>query len=157
MSLLCVVLLALIQPPAPASISVSFGDPVQKVTLSGQDLAKLPCKTIKVTEGNGKEATYEGFELNEVLKLAKVPMGAELRGRSVAPMVVMADAVDGSRAVYALAEVEPSFNDKLILLADRRDGQTLNADEGPFRMVIPSDKRHARWLRQVKELTVKKL
>lgn len=60
------------------------------------------------------------------------------------------DANDGARAVYALAEVEPSFCDKLILLADKRDGQSLNVDEGPFRMVIPSDKRHVRWLRQVK-------
>ena len=83
-------------------------------------------------------------------------MGNELRGRSIAPMVVIADANDGARAVYALAEVEPSYSDKLILPADKRDGQALNADEGPFRLVIPSDKRHARWLRQVKVLMVKK-
>jgi len=146
------------QPPAAApALTVSFGDPVQEVKLTKEALAKLPRKSIKITEGNGKDAEYEGIPLDEVLKLAKVPMGNELRGRSVAPMVVIADANDGARAVYALAEVEPSFSDKLILLADKRDGQSLNADEGPFRMIIPSDKRHARWLRQVKGLTVKKL
>ena len=133
-------------PSAPPALTVSFRDPVQEVKLTKEALAKLPRKSIKITEGNGKDAEYEGIPLDEVLKLAKVPMGNELRGRSVAPMVVIADANDGARAVYALAEVEPSFSDKLILLADKRDGQALNADEG-----------HARWLRQVKGLTVKKL
>ncbi|HQR07805.1 MAG TPA: hypothetical protein PLN21_13340 [Gemmatales bacterium] len=51
----------------------------------------------------------------------------------------------------------PSFSDKLILLADKCDGKVLDTDEGPYRMVLPSDKRHARWLRQMKGLTVKKL
>ena len=152
-----IALLLSFQTSSSTALTVSFGDPVQEVKLTKEALAKLPRKSIKITEGNGKDAEYEGIPLDEVLKLAKVPMGNELRGRSVAPMVVIADANDGARAVYALAEVEPSFSDKLVLLADKRDGQALNADEGPFRMVIPSDKRHARWLRQVKGLTVKKV
>lgn len=139
------------------ALTVSFGDPVQEVKLSKEALAKLPRKTVKVTEGNGKEAEYEGIALDEVLKLARVPMGNELRGRAFAQMVVIADASDDGRAVYSLAEVEPSFSDKLIILADKRDGQALNADEGPYRMIVPGDKRHARWLRQVKGLVVKKL
>lgn len=139
------------------ALTVTFGDPAQEVKLSKEALAKLPRKTIKVTEGNGKDAEYEGYALDEVLKLAKVPMGNELRGRTFAQMVVIADASDVGRAVYALAEVEPSFSDKVILLADKCDGKALGADEGPFRMILPSDKRHARWLRQVKGLMVKKL
>ncbi len=138
-------------------LTITFGDPVQEVKLTKEALAKLPRKTIKVTEGNGKDAEYEGVALDEVLKLAKVPMGNELRGRTFAQMVVIADASDGGRAVYALAEVEPSFSDKLILLADKCDGKALNSDEGPYRMILPGDKRHARWLRQVKGFAVKKL
>jgi len=139
------------------ALTITFGDPVQEVKLTKEALAKLPRRTIKVTEGNGKDAEYEGVALDEVLKLAKVPMGNELRGRTFAQMVVIADASDGGRAVYALAEVEPSFSDKLILLADKCDGKALSTDDGPYRMILPSDKRHARWLRQLKGLTVKKL
>lgn len=146
------------QPPStPPVLTVTFGDPAQEVKLTKEALAKLPRKSIKVTEGNGKDAEYEGVALDEVLKLAKVPMGNELRGRTFAQMIVIADASDGGRAVYALAEVEPSFSDKVILLADKCDGNALGTDEGPYRMILPSDKRHARWLRQVKGVTIKKL
>ncbi|MFT3879766.1 MAG: molybdopterin-dependent oxidoreductase [Gemmatales bacterium] len=150
-------LLLSLQGTGSPALTVSFGDPVQDAKLTKEALAKLPRKTIKVTEGNGKDAEYEGYALDEILKLAKVPMGNELRGRTFAQMIVIADASDGGRAVYALAEVEPSFSDKVILLADKCDGKALGTDEGPFRMILPSDKRHARWLRQVKGLTVKKL
>lgn len=145
------------QPASPPALTITFGDPAQTVPLSKEALAKLPRKTIKVTEGNGSTSEYEGVALDEVLKLAKVPMGSELRGRSVAPMVVLAEASDGAKAVFALAEVEPTFSDKVIIIADKRDGKPLVADEGPYRLVIPTDKRHARWLRQVKGFTVKKL
>lgn len=152
-----VALLIASQPASPPALTVTFGDPAQNVALTKEALAKLPRKTIKVTEGDGTATEYEGTPLEEVLKLAKVPMGSELRGRSVAPVAVVAQASDGGKAVFALAEIEPSFSDRLIIVADKRDGKPLVADEGPYRLVIPTDKRHARWLRQVKEFTVKKL
>jgi DMSO/TMAO reductase YedYZ molybdopterin-dependent catalytic subunit len=36
-----------------------------------------------------------------------------------------------------------------VLLAFERDGQPLGADIGPFRLVVPTDKRGGRWVRQV--------
>jgi hypothetical protein len=41
-----------------------------------------------------------------------------------------------------------------IILADKRDGKTLDAKEGPFRIVAPGDKRPARWIRQITALKV---
>jgi hypothetical protein len=32
-------------------------------------------------------------------------------------------------------------------LADRRNGQSLDAVEGPWRAIVPDDLRHARWIR----------
>lgn len=151
-----ILLLLSIQPPG-SSLAITFGEPVQTVHLSREALARLPRTSIKVIEGNGKRFEYSGVALDEVLKLANVPMGSELRGRSIAPMVVVANAQDGTKAVYALAEVEPTFSDKIILLADLRDGKPLVADDGPFRLIVPSDKRHARWLRQVRSIDIKKL
>ena len=55
----------------------------------------------------------------------------------------------------ALAELDPDFGDRHILLVDRRDGKALASNEGPFRMIAPEDKRHARWVRNVTSLTVK--
>ena len=57
--------------------------------------------------------------------------------------------------MFALAELASGFTDDVVLLADRRDGHPLGPDEGPLRLAVPHDKRQARWVRQVKSLTVK--
>jgi hypothetical protein len=145
------------QTDSAGGLKVTFGEPPQTVSLTAASLAKLPRKTVKLQDQGDAAVEYEGIPFSEVLKLAKVPMGSELRGRAVAPMAVIAEAADGQKAVFALAEIEPSFSDKLILLADKRAGAALNADEGPWRILVPSDKRRARWLRQVKSIVVKKL
>jgi hypothetical protein len=46
--------------------------------------------------------------------------------------------------------------DHVILLADTKDGQPLPPREGPFRIVVPGEKRPARWVRQVTALEVRK-
>jgi len=51
--------------------------------------------------------------------------------------------------VFALPELDPAFSDRIILLADRRDGKLLAGKEGPLRVIVPGEKRHARWIRQV--------
>ncbi len=42
----------------------------------------------------------------------------------------------------------------MILLADRRDGQPISTKEGPLRIVVPGEKKFARWVRQVIKLRV---
>jgi hypothetical protein len=44
-----------------------------------------------------------------------------------------------------------------VLLADRRDGNPLGEKEGPFRLVIPSDKRQVRWIRMIRTMRVMSL
>jgi hypothetical protein len=41
-----------------------------------------------------------------------------------------------------------------VLLADRENGQPLPAKDGPWRLVLPTDSRPARWERQVETITV---
>ena len=59
---------------------------------------------------------------------------------------------DGYRAVYALAELDPVFTDDRALVVDTRDGKPLSGEEGPLRMLLPEEKRPARWVRQVKRI-----
>jgi hypothetical protein len=54
----------------------------------------------------------------------------------------------------ALAEANSSFTDKLILLADRKDGGALTPGDGPFQLIVPDEKRPARWVRQVTRISV---
>jgi hypothetical protein len=42
-----------------------------------------------------------------------------------------------------------------VIRADTRDGKTLDAHEGLFRIVAPSEKRPGRWVRQVNRIEVR--
>jgi hypothetical protein len=91
----------------------------------------------------------------DVLQLAGVKFGDGLRGKSLALYLVV-EASDGYRAVFALPELDPAYTDRVVLLADRRDGAKLSSSEGPLRIVIPGEKREARWVRQVTSLIIKR-
>ncbi|MGA3092385.1 MAG: hypothetical protein ABSD75_27590 [Terriglobales bacterium] len=56
--------------------------------------------------------------------------------------------------VIALPEIDPAFADKRFVLALLKDGKPLDANEVPYRLVIPDEKRMARWVRQVTALRI---
>jgi hypothetical protein len=68
--------------------------------------------------------------------------------------VIVLEAHDGYRVAVALLEVDPATTERLALVADRRDGQPLDEKEGPFRLVIPDDKRPVRWIRMIRTIRV---
>ena len=41
------------------------------------------------------------------------------------------------------------------LLADRRDGKPLEGSDGRLRLIIPDEKRYARWVRQIVSLQIR--
>jgi hypothetical protein len=88
-----------------------------------------------------------------VLALAGIQLGDTLRGPRMAEALLV-EAGDGYKVVFALAEVDPAFATREIILADKRDGKALDAKEGPYRIVAPGDARPARWVRQVTTLRV---
>jgi len=132
-------------PPTSSTISLSYGDKTARV--SADDLAKLPRVQATVRSHN-VEGTYEGPQLRDVLASVDVPHGDALRGPSLR-LIVAIDAADGYRAVFSLAELDPAFRDRQVILATRRNGQPLDASEGPFRLVVTDEARPARWVRQV--------
>jgi DMSO/TMAO reductase YedYZ molybdopterin-dependent catalytic subunit len=129
------------------------GEVPRALTLTADDLAKLPRQTARAKDRDGKEAVFEGVALIEILKSAGVKFGHDLRGPALAAYLVV-EASDGYRAVFALPELDPDFHDGQVLLADRRDGRPLNATEGPLRVIVPGEKRHSRWVRQVITLRI---
>jgi DMSO/TMAO reductase YedYZ molybdopterin-dependent catalytic subunit len=67
----------------------------------------------------------------------------------------VARAADDYVVSYSLAELDPGFTDRVVILADRRDGKPLAENAAPFQIVVPGEKKHGRWIRQVVSLTVK--
>jgi hypothetical protein len=96
-------------------------------------------------------AQFEGVSLARLLSIAGIQLGGKLRGPRMTE-VLLVEAADGYRAVITLAEVDPAFALRDIILADKRDSKPIDAKEGPFRIVAPGDKRGARWVRQVTAL-----
>ena len=138
------------QDSAP-SVQVT-GAVKQAVTLTADDLAKMPRATVR-TMNNGMETVYEGVWLHEVLKKAGVPQGNELRGKALAGYV-LAEAQDGYQVVFSLGELDPAFIDNEILLADTANGKPLFGAQGRFRLVVPKDKPGARSVRMLTKLEV---
>jgi DMSO/TMAO reductase YedYZ molybdopterin-dependent catalytic subunit len=139
---------------AKISLRVS-GEVKRQLTLGAEDLAKLPRRSVRAKDHSGKESEFEGSPLVAVLTLAGVKFGEGLRGKNLELFLVV-EAADGYRAVYALPELDPAYTDKVVLLADKRDGKAMDAREGPLRIVVPDEKRQARWVRQVTGLVVKR-
>jgi len=124
----------------------------QPLTLTAESLAKMPRATVKTTS-RGIETAYEGVWLTDILRQAGVPQGEQLRGRALAGYV-LAQAQDGYQVVFSLAELDPSFVDGGVLLADTANGKPLFGEQGRFRLIAPHDKPGARSLRLLTRLEV---
>jgi DMSO/TMAO reductase YedYZ molybdopterin-dependent catalytic subunit len=135
------------------TLSVS-GEVEKPLQLTLSDLSKMPRRSVKTKNPDGKDVTYDGVELREILSRAGVRFGEEMRGKAVANYVLI-QAADKYEAVFALPELDPAFSDRLILLADSADGKPLADSNGPLQIIVPDEKRHARWVRQVTAIVIK--
>jgi hypothetical protein len=127
----------------------------RELKLGPADLSKLQRRSVRAKDHSGTESTFEGVALVDVLQLAGVKFGDGLRGKSLALYLVV-EAADGYRAVFALPEIDPAYNDRVVLLADRRDGAKFSDADGPLRIILQGEKRQARWVRQVTALIIKR-
>jgi hypothetical protein len=139
--------------PASPSLTVSNSSR-EVVTLSPTDFGKLPRQTLRVKDHLGALAAYRGAALADVLRVGKVTLGKDLKGPLLAYFLLI-EAADGYRVVFSLPEVDPDMTDNPVVIADEKDGKPLDANEGPYRLIVPHDKKHARWVRQVTRISVR--
>jgi len=155
---LALAVFALVQTPQPATIRI-FGAVATPLTLTAADLSRQR-RTILHMKGFGLPpdspiASYEGVGVRELLTRAGVPSGDALRGPELAKTVIITGA-DGNRVAFALAEFEPTDRGvSMGLLADRLNNAPLPEGVGPFQLVISSDQRSIRWVRQVVSIEVR--
>ena len=128
-------------------------DSGKQMVLSRADLEALPHVKVTASEHSSAPVSFEGVTLKSVLEKAGVTFGESMKGKRLTNCLLV-EAADGYRAVIALPELDSAFTDKQTLLAFSRDGKPLGEKEGPYRIVIPDEKRMARWVRQVTTLTI---
>ena len=143
--------------PAGSLLSVDGRSGSGKVLeINAKMWAALPRAEVRVTSRDGKATTYAGVPLHAVLLAAgAAPVGGRAHGDG-ADLSVIAVAADRYRATFSLAELDPASTpaDHAPIVADRRDGQPLAANEGPLRLVVPADARPARNVKQVASIRV---
>lgn len=54
--------------------------------------------------------------------------------------------------VFTLGEIDEQFGNDPILIADKRNGEPLPANQGPLRLVCPRDKEGARPVRMLETI-----
>jgi hypothetical protein len=143
----CVVSLVAMSAPQRSQVVELVGLSGQHRSVGAIDLAKLPHVDATVSSHN-VQGTYRGVPLGELLRLVDRPAGEALRGKALATAISV-EASDGYRVLFALAEVDSGFSNKVIFLADSRNGAPLDSAEGPFRIIVPDEKRPARWAKNV--------
>ncbi|MEA5259302.1 hypothetical protein VB264_16005 [Arcicella aquatica] len=57
--------------------------------------------------------------------------------------------------LFSLAELDASFIDRVIILAGQMEGEPLPNGRGPFRIIVPDEKKPARCIFEVTNLIVR--
>ncbi|HEX7815038.1 molybdopterin-dependent oxidoreductase [Dyella sp.] len=134
---------------ASASITLHAGGKTR--TLDRKALDAMPQTQATAAAHEDKPSQWGGVALQDVLAQS-VPHGQSLRGRNLATFVRIT-ASDGYQIVFSVAELDPNFGNTRVILADSKDGQPLDKD-GPYRLIVPGDKRPARWIRNITQIDV---
>jgi DMSO/TMAO reductase YedYZ molybdopterin-dependent catalytic subunit len=129
------------------------GEVTNPLTIGSADLQQYKQTTVTRKDRDGKDHTYSGVIVSEILAKAGVTLGPELRGENLAKYLLV-EASDGYQVLFALAELDKGFTDRSIILADKIDGQPLAPADGPFRIIVQDEKKPARCIKQVTAMKV---
>lgn len=137
---------------AEPALTISYAG--KTVAFQKAELDALPHQDVKAYDFHEKaDHVYSGVPVRALLEKDGVLFGEKLRGKSLR-LVVLAHCRDHYDIAFSLAEFDDAFNGRTILLVDRQDGHPLPDGQGPLRLVVPGDKRPARWARMLTSLEV---
>ena len=139
-------------PPARGHASEPIAPSPLAVPLDPATLSALPRERVRAS-AHGTALDCEGISLAALLRNAGALPEGRLPGAQLSRYVLV-DARDGYRVLYSLAELDPGTGHRRVFLVDRCNGTDLDARDGPLRLIAPEDARPARWVRQVKSITV---
>ncbi|MDQ2804077.1 MAG: molybdopterin-dependent oxidoreductase [Pseudomonadota bacterium] len=152
---LLVLVVAAAPAPVPnASELVIAGHVRHGMRLDMAELRHLPPVEERVSfrgEQGEQTATFQGVRLWTLLDQAGAFDPAKPRSRVAATLT--ATGRDGYTVALALAEIDPAFEGKAVLIAYAADGHAPAG--GGFRLVVPGDQRGGRSVRDVVRIEVR--
>ena len=120
-------------------------------TLTAAHLQALPQVEVADSSAETGRLLFRGPTLRSVVSLVGAPEGRALRGQSMM-IVVVAEASDGYKVVYALSELDDQFGARKAIVAVTENGKPLPAQFGPLRIAMAGEAHRARWIRQLTTL-----
>ncbi|EHQ26431.1 molybdopterin-dependent oxidoreductase [Mucilaginibacter paludis] len=124
------------------------GEVTTPLTINNEDLQKFNQTIVVRKDKDGKDHTYSGVLVADLLQKAGVTMGPELKGENLTKYLLV-DASDGYQVTFTLAELDKSYTDRMIILANQVDGKPFLPADGPFRIIVQGEKKPARCIKQV--------
>ena len=112
----------------------------------------VPRETVEATV-HGKALHCSGVPLLGLLRKSGAMPEKPLHGEALT-RIVRVSARDGYRAVFSLAELDPTLGDARVFVVDACNGQPLDDDDGPLRLLVPGEARSARGVRQLQSIDV---
>lgn len=82
------------------------------------------------------------------------PKPATNRRNPLLGFAVVVEGDDGYTACFGLADLLPEFGAKEVLLALDKDGGPLPTGDRPVRLIVPSEKRPARWVYAIEGIRI---
>jgi len=140
------------QQKEAAMVKIS-GEVAKPLSIGVADLQKMPRINISRKDRDNKEHQYSGVLLSALLGNSGATTGKELRGENLTKYVIV-EASDGYQVIFSLAELDAEFSDNKIIVADMVDNAPLAPADGPFRIIVQTDKRPARCIKQVNSVRV---
>ena len=123
-----------------------------ELPLDAAMLARLPAASATLN-AHGQSVPCEGVWLRDLAAATGLPAGEALRGPALSTLI-QAEAADGYRVLFSLAEIDAKLGAKPVLVATRCGGKPLAAEDGPLRLVVPGEVRAARSVRQLQRLKI---
>ena len=125
----------------------------KSTTLAEAELKSMPQKTLTARNGHSSvDETYTGVPVADLLaKLGFIY--SSVTAKRVYHSYLRAEGTDGYWVLYSASELEPVLRETGSLIALTVDGKPLGG-EGAFKIVIAGERRPARWVRNLKSLTV---
>jgi hypothetical protein len=133
---------------------LTISSPTTNVVLNADDFAALHHSKIELVDPHDKKLhEFTGVAVSNILALVSAPSGETLRGPALR-LAVIFRARDAYAVSFSLADFDAAYSDRTILLADQEDGAPLAGTAGPLRLIVPGDKKAARWVRMVTSIGV---
>ncbi len=136
--------------PVAGTLTIS-GAGLTTTVFPPAELAKAPRLTVTANDRDGHPHRYEGIGVEYLL--LKAGLSLDRHGDAIRKALLVT-AADGYHATLGLGEAMTEIATQPLLLADRCDGLPLAVGTGPWQLIVPTDRKPTRWVRQVQTLRV---